>query len=151
MLAHHWSRKDRHPIKQAISLSSCARQKTDTQESDLVYLKKLELISVLKYSPPRVYLLDHLPRTDQLSDNNAMTRELTPFENRAMRELVEGETIVSEETSSGGIRMVGALRSIGSCNNCHQSKHHDLLGAFTYEFEKVQAKPDLRILTVSAG
>ncbi len=97
-------------------------------------LKKLELISILKHSPSRAYVLDHLPRMDQLSSDDAVTRELTLFEQRSMERLIAGETLVVDD-SGDTLKMVGALRAIDQCNDCHSSQKHDLLGAFTYEFE----------------
>ncbi|MEQ1903644.1 MAG: hypothetical protein ABL888_05640 [Pirellulaceae bacterium] len=103
------------------------------QDQGQFELKRLELISLLKFPEPRVYLLDHLPRMDQLSSDNVETRELNAFEQNGLQQFQTGESlIVSHEPEQ--IRMVGALRAIKQCTSCHDAKRGDVLGAFSYEF-----------------
>jgi hypothetical protein len=51
-------------------------------------MTKLELVSLLKYDAPRVYLSDHLPRMDELRDSK--TRNLDEFESQSLIELEKG-------------------------------------------------------------
>jgi hypothetical protein len=44
------------------------------EEPNLFQIERLELVSPLKFDEPRVYVLDHLPRMDQLMSANAPTR-----------------------------------------------------------------------------
>jgi hypothetical protein len=90
----------------------------------------LELISLLKSEPPAVYVSDHLPRMSELQD--APTRPLDEFEHAALGELNRGEDLLVEQEPSK-IRMLGALRSVEQCLDCHQVREGDLLGAFSYE------------------
>ena len=93
---------------------------------------RLELVSLLKFDEPRVYVLDHLPRMDQLSHNNAPTRPLNSFESEALQKLRADEDIVVsfQETK---YRMLGSLRAAKKCLDCHSVQRGDLLGAFSYD------------------
>lgn len=63
---------------------------------------------------------------------NAPTRELDGFEAAAIRRLLAGEDVATEETLNR-IRMVGAVRANVACLECHNVQRGQLLGAFTYE------------------
>lgn len=65
-------------------------------------------------------------------------RKTDPFEAYAVAQLKKGEPLVRWERG-GVMRAVGAIRSTGVCQRCHESKEGDLLGAFTYEFGKTKA------------
>jgi hypothetical protein len=64
-------------------------------------------------------------------------RATDPFEAYAISLLKKGEPVVRWERD-GFMRAVGAIRSSGACQRCHESKDGDLLGAFTYEFGKTK-------------
>lgn len=96
-------------------------------------LKKLELISLLKFDEPRAYVLDHLPRMDELSKEGITTRELTPFELNALDQLRSDENVVIEQHDDV-ILMMGSLRTATHCLDCHAGARGKLLGAFSYEF-----------------
>lgn len=92
-------------------------------------VQRLELVSLLKHPAPRVYVSESLPRMDKLTQ--VQTRELNPFEQRGLEELYRGETLASQGTLNR-IEMLGALRASKSCLECHEVRHGQLLGAFSY-------------------
>jgi hypothetical protein len=94
-------------------------------------VERLELVSLLKFDLPRVYVLDHLPRMDQLSGDDAPTRELDAFERRALPQLRTQEDVVIE-SSGDATRMLGSLRAGQHCLECHSVQRGELLGAFSY-------------------
>ena len=75
------------------------------------------------------YVTEHLPRMDELGE--AATRSLDPFEASALERLRHGEDLLYTE-ASGGMRMLGAIRSVKQCVGCHGGERGDLLGAFSY-------------------
>jgi hypothetical protein len=111
-------------------------------------LESLQLVSLRRFDSPRVYELDHLPRMDELSGDDVPTRQLTTFESDAIRKLEErtSQLLKNEaDTSSKDIvlnesedsfEMVGALRAINSCLDCHRARRNEMLGAFTYRFSR---------------
>ena len=96
----------------------------------------LDLVSVLKFEAPAVYLTESLPRMDELRD--APTRPLDAFEQEALAALRRGEDLMAQETSDR-MRMLGSLRAAKQCVGCHNAEHGELLGAFTY---KLTRQPD---------
>ncbi len=94
-------------------------------------ITQLELISLQKYPEPRAYVLDHLPRMDQLSQPDVRTRPLDDFESSALLRLKTEEDLIIDN-SSGVLRMVGSLRAARQCLECHHGPRGQLLGAFTY-------------------
>lgn len=93
-------------------------------------LAQLDLVSLLRFDRPRAYVLDHLPRMDQLSDDPP-TRELTEFESGGLQELRGVCDIVAEHTPDG-LRMIGSIRAATQCLECHRVQRGELLGAFSY-------------------
>ncbi len=74
---------------------------------------RLELVSLLKFGEPRVYMLDHLPRMDQLANDDVSTRPLDEFESRALQQLwTDKDLVISHEESH--YRMLGSLRAARS-------------------------------------
>lgn len=96
-------------------------------------MKKLELVSLLKFEKPKAYVLDHLPRMDELSEEGITTRELTQFELTALIQLRSDEDVVIEQRDDT-ILMMGSLRAATHCLNCHTGSRGELLGAFSYQF-----------------
>jgi hypothetical protein len=94
---------------------------------------RLQLVSLLKFDRPAVYLSDNLPRMDELK--GVPTRPVTPFEDKSLKALREGDDIATE-TSGDRIRMVGSLRAGKHCLECHEVKRGDLLGAFSWELQR---------------
>lgn len=97
-------------------------------------MTRLELVSLLKHQPPAVYVSAHLPSMDEL--RNAPSRPTTKFEEVAISKLYEGEELVVETTGQSA-RMVGSIRAIAECRNCHQVPLGGLLGAFSYRLTRV--------------
>jgi len=100
---------------------------------------KLELVSLLKHSEPRVYVSTQLPRMDQLKD--APTRPLDPFESRSLEQLRTAQDLVLEQRASD-VRMLGSVRAGKNCLQCHNVTRGDLLGAFSYELRRTNAVPE---------
>ncbi|MDA0834907.1 MAG: hypothetical protein O2955_16520 [Planctomycetota bacterium] len=98
---------------------------------------RLELVSLLKHNPPAVYLSDNLPSMEELKADSAPTRELDEFEQQAIGRLRKGEDLVVAEDQYG-LRMVGALRAVDDCLQCHQGRVGKLLGGFTYRLKPVK-------------
>jgi hypothetical protein len=102
-------------------------------------VSRLELVSLLKFGSPRVYVSDSLPQMKQIAD--AETRPLDPFEQAGLDSLHAGQDLL---TGDGGdnIRMFGSLRAATKCLECHHGPHGRLLGAFSYELRRADSKPD---------
>ena len=108
---------------------------TETKELDDWRIVRLQLVSVLKHESPRVYLDSELPNMEKLSSENALTRELDDFESRALKHLQQDTDVVLKENGDS-LRMMGSLRAIENCRDCHHVRHGDLLGAFSYELRR---------------
>ena len=103
-------------------------------------IRQLQLVSLLQQKSPFVYVTDKLPSMDVLDAINVPTRELDDFETRAMRSLCSGADLESDKTD-GTIRMLGAVRALPRCTECHGGKPGDLLGAFSYKLQRLEAEP----------
>jgi hypothetical protein len=108
------------------------------QEPSMWALERLELVSLLRFDQPRVYVLDHLPRMDQLSSDNSPTRPLDEFEAAALPRLFAAEDVVFEEHGDA-YRMLGSLRAARQCLDCHTATRGELLGAFSYVLRRGKA------------
>jgi hypothetical protein len=97
-------------------------------------VQRLELVSLLKFDEPAVYLSDHLPRMDELRD--ATTRPLDEFEKRGLNALRAGKNLEFEQ-SSNRVRMLGSIRSLQQCTKCHHVNRGELLGAFSYVLKRM--------------
>lgn len=94
-------------------------------------LVRLELVSLLKHQPAAVYVSEHLPAMDEL--RGAPTRPATTFETQSIDKLRNGDDIAFE-IHGQEMQMVGAIRAITECRNCHRIQEGGLLGAFSYRF-----------------
>jgi hypothetical protein len=105
-------------------------------------IDRLELVSLLKFDEPRVYVLDHLPRMDQLSSDTAPTRELNEFEASALEKLrLQEDLVVHSEAES--YQMLGSLRAAKQCLDCHNVQRGELLGAFSYRLTLAEDDSEL--------
>jgi hypothetical protein len=95
---------------------------------------RLELVSLLRFDEPRVYVLDHLPRMDQLRDGEVATRSLDDFELDGLKRLWTQQDLVVR-WQNNGYRMLGSLRAASQCLDCHNVRRGALLGAFSYEID----------------
>src|SRR5262249_54569712 len=87
-------------------------------------VRRLELVGLLLHEKPVAYVTEHLPRMDELGE--AATRPLDPFEASALGRLRHGEDLLYHEVP-GGMRMLGAIRSVKQCVACHGGERGDLL------------------------
>ncbi len=93
----------------------------------------LELIGIAMHAPPVAFVVVR-HRDSAASINN---RELTDFEEEAIKQLQAGKQIVDRLTKTDRL-MVGAVRAEASCVSCHtDAKVGDLLGAFSYHLSLV--------------
>jgi hypothetical protein len=106
---------------------------------------RIELVSLLKFDEPRIYVSKYLPGMEELA--KAATRPLDAFEQHALSALRQGEDIVSEEQSNK-LRAMGALRALKQCLQCHTVQEGELLGAFSYT---AWPTPAIRPADESAG
>ena len=102
-------------------------------------LSRLELVSLLKHRPPAVYVSEHLPAMEEL--RTAPTRPTKPFESDAIARLIGGEDLVAGFSNEGDLAMVGSIRAIADCRECHQVPVGGLLGAFTYRLKPIPVAP----------
>jgi hypothetical protein len=99
---------------------------------------RLELVSLLKFSEPAVYLSDELPNMERLT--SVPTRPLNAFERDALVKLRTDEDLVVRYSAST-IRMLGSLRAGTNCLECHSVQRGELLGAFSYELRRTPPAP----------
>ncbi len=109
---------------------SCGQPKVEVSHWQLT---RLELVSLLRHSPPRVYVADSLPAMDQLDQFEH--RAVTEFEETSLPKLYTEADVVTEQ-GDDRILMLGALRASQDCLACHQGNQGKLLGAFSYEFAR---------------
>ncbi|MBL8891831.1 MAG: hypothetical protein JNL67_17785 [Planctomycetaceae bacterium] len=100
-------------------------------------LERLELIGLLLHEGPVVYVTHDLPDMSTISSGEITTRAMSSFESDALVRILGGESLVVENEGEN-LRMVGALRAIDQCIDCHQVKSGELLGAFSYEYRLKQ-------------
>jgi len=103
------------------------------KEKEIWAIHRLELVSLLKHDKPLVYTSRNLPRMKDLANHNAKTRELDKFEHGSLRQLRNGEDVVTSGALNR-IVMLGSLRATKNCMQCHDVEKGALLGAFSYEF-----------------
>jgi hypothetical protein len=108
---------------------------TESEKLDDWRIVRLQLVSLLKHDTPRVYLDPELPNMEKLSSENAPTRELDDFETRALKHLQQDTDVVLKQ-SENTLQMLGSLRAIENCQDCHRVQKGDLLGAFSYELRR---------------
>jgi hypothetical protein len=100
-------------------------------------VQRVELVGLLLHKEPAAYVTEHLPRMDELVE--APTRPLDRFEASALERLRRGEDLLCTETSVG-MRMLGAIRGVKQCMDCHGGERGDLLGAFSYTLHRSTAE-----------
>ena len=93
---------------------------------------KLELVSLLKFDEPRVYVSETLPNMKELGQ--VETRPLDAFEAKNLPQLFHETNVVTED-GQGEIRMLGSLRADTRCLKCHVVERGQLLGAFSYRLK----------------
>jgi hypothetical protein len=107
---------------------------THSAESPELELSRLELVSLLKFDTPRVYVSNqNLPQLDQ--SHEAPTRALNPFETTSLTLLEKGDDFVFNEHGPH-VLAFGSLRAGAECLKCHEVQRGALLGAFSYQFHR---------------
>jgi hypothetical protein len=96
-------------------------------------LNRLDLVGILKFDEPVVYLTPNFPRMEEVQASP--TRSLDAFETESLAALLRGEDLVARE-SAKQLRLFGSLRATKQCQACHHGERGDLLGAFTYQFSR---------------
>jgi hypothetical protein len=99
-------------------------------------LTQLELVSLLKYDKPAVYVSDSLPSMADIGQYE--TRSLDAFEASALPLLQAGEDL-TKELKDKNLSILGSIRATKQCLKCHDAKRGDLLGAFTYKLRREPA------------
>jgi len=74
-----------------------------------------------------------LPRMDRVQ--SMPTRPLNSFESASLERIKKGEDLIVADLSEGWL-MMGAIRNLQQCVQCHGGKRGDLLGAFAYSIRK---------------
>jgi hypothetical protein len=75
--------------------------------------------------------------TDLMKITSA-TRPLDPFEFEALAKIREGNQL-AVKVDGEKMKVLGAIRAVGiTCINCHNVEKSHLLGAFSYELQRVQ-------------
>jgi hypothetical protein len=93
-------------------------------------IRNMQLVSLLKYERPQVYVSENFPNMNELRE--ADTRMLDDFEAIALTRLAEGEDVVID-SHENRIRMLGSIRATSTCMACHTVPEQFLLGAFSYD------------------
>ena len=106
------------------------------KQPELWKIQRVELVSLLKFDEPAVYLSTNLPRMDELRD--AKTRPLNAFEKEALKGL-RGTDELSFHQSGEEMQIVGAIRALTQCLKCHDVERGELLGAFSYRLRRETA------------
>ena len=107
-------------------------------QNQTLLLTTLQLVSLRRFGKPRVYVLGHLPRMDQLSKPDVVTRRLNEFESRSLKIIQDNNTDVELEFVNHKLVMLGSIRAVQPCLDCHTAKRGELLGAFSYQFDQIQ-------------
>ena len=104
-----------------------------------------ELIGIAMHKIPGAYKANYITDTvsgmDKTKSDKIPFRKLDDFEAAALKKLVAGRDLVTDE-QPGKLRLVGAIRASGDCMICHNCKERDLLGAFTYVLTPASKIPE---------
>ena len=98
-------------------------------------LRSLQLVSLHRFEQPMVYATDKLPRMDVLSSDEVPVRRLDRFEASNLHRVCGPDLDVFTESEGTEVRMIGALRAINQCLECHSARRGEVLGVFSYRLE----------------
>lgn len=93
---------------------------------------------MLRHETPVTYVSDNLPSMNELKDSPI--RPLNAFE-KASIESLRREKNVEIREDLNRIYMVGSIRAAKDCLDCHSVRRGELLGAFSYELQRVKPVP----------
>jgi hypothetical protein len=99
--------------------------KADTRWS----VAHLELVGLIVHEKPVVYMTANLPQMEEAQ--HAPKRALDSFELEGLKALQEGEDLYYRG-SEDKARMMGSIRAVEQCLQCHGGSSGQLLGAFSY-------------------
>ena len=100
-------------------------------------LERLELVGLVRNLEPAVYVSEFLPRMTEL--NSVVTRPVDGFEAAGLKRLAAGEDLVANAVGPK-VRLLGAIRNMAACVECHGGQRGDLLGAFSYRLAEAPAR-----------
>jgi hypothetical protein len=115
-------------------------------------VKEMQLLGILKHDPPVAYLIGErflmsphqfgegfMPKPTEEAFKDHPSRPLTPTEQKAISAMKSDsrKDIVPLESTSNSTRIVGSIRAMTSCLECHDVQKDDLLGAFSYTLERL--------------
>lgn len=110
------------------------------QQQQTWRVTEVELVSLLKERSPFVYQSEMLPNLEHMSHDEFPTRSLDSFEAAALERLQKGFDLVVDQQPQE-IRVMGSLRAIRQCLDCHEVPGNALLGAFTYRLAPLKPVP----------
>ncbi len=96
-------------------------------------VRRVELVGLLLHPSAAVYVSENLPRMQEVK--KLPTREPDSFEADGVKAIRTGEDLYTRGDDRDA-RMVGAIRSVGQCVECHGGQRGDLLGAFSYRLHR---------------
>ena len=96
-------------------------------------VRRVELVGLLLHPSPAVYVSENLPRMQEVK--KLPTREPDSFEADGVKAIRTGGDLYTRGDERDA-RMVGAIRSVGQCVECHGGQRGDLLGAFSYRLRR---------------
>ena len=91
--------------------------------------KSVQLIGLVVHPEPVAYVSQGLPSMKNLP--RTPLRPLDTFETKGLASLKEGHPLFVRQTSSGP-RVLGPIRAMKQCVECHDCERGRLLGAFSY-------------------
>lgn len=104
-------------------------------------LSKFHLVGLVKKDDPVVYLAEKAPKKfddDPKAEKDIPTREVNAFEKAALAAIRNGEPSVAEKAGKN-LHLLAPIFAGKRCAACHDEG--TLLGAFTYEMERVAHDP----------
>jgi len=126
----HWLFKDIRHVGgfQAHGLSKAPK------DNERYKLQTVDLVGLVVHPKPVAYVSDKLPAMDELRE--APLRDLNAFEASGLKALQDGDEVFVREMPDKSLRMLGAIRALKQCVDCHGGARGDLLGAFSYELRR---------------
>ena len=94
------------------------RWKNQSQTGQDWQVVRLELVSLLRYEEPRVYVAENMPPMDKLAEADSL---FECFERNALPQLASQKDVVVE-TPPSRIHMLGAVRAGKTCLQCHEGE-----------------------------
>lgn len=101
-------------------------------------LERLELVGVVLHPRPVVYVSEFLPRMADLG--TLATRPADDFEAAGLAKFAAGEDLTATAVGTK-VRLLGAIRNLAQCVDCHGGNRGDLLGAFSYRLAEWPRPP----------